>query len=410
MAISYASTPFTFVDSQFGSASASNIKSLVNVVVDRRYHKEVQKKTFFQSHGMIGADVYSEGDFAQTAPGLPVVRKTDLTAQPGDTIKMGLRKNLSFAISTGTTGGTQLVDSEVGWDLDNQLVKVEQFRQGVRTNGGINSQRNPYEPFEQTEVSLLSDWSAQQKDTSILYAMHYGFGHHLLRKYGHTNLAPTAVINTLYGNDTTMTTSRTIANMLGAGTDNVKPVTFEIGEAYCRQAEFDPISVGGDSYWVALISPKAKLALYQDATFRSAVQHARERSVDNPLFKYGDGLIYGNCIIFTYDKIRTILGGNNPAGLTVSNDVITEAAYTGIGGGLASTDLHATYFLGANAVVWADGMYSMAERIRSENDYGNIIGRAVDEIFGTKRADWKNEGGTIDINQSLLQIVNSTVL
>jgi len=198
--------------------------------------------------------------------------------------------------------------------------------------------------------------------------------------------------------------------MLGAGTDNVKPVTFEIGEAYCRQAEFDPISVGGDSYWVALISPKAKLALYQDATFRSAVQHARERSVDNPLFKYGDGLIYGNCIIFTYDKIRTILGGNNPAGLTVSNDVITEAAYTGIGGGLASTDLHATYFLGANAVVWADGMYSMAERIRSENDYGNIIGRAVDEIFGTKRADWKNEGGTIDINQSLLQIVNSTVL
>lgn len=46
MTITYATAPFTFVDSQYGSASNQNIKSLVNVAIDRRYHKEVQTKLF----------------------------------------------------------------------------------------------------------------------------------------------------------------------------------------------------------------------------------------------------------------------------------------------------------------------------------------------------------------------------
>lgn len=429
MSISYASTPFTFVDSQFGTASSGNIKNLVNIALDRRYHKQVQKKLFFSVNGMIGPDTYAEGGpdagggsdtnslEYETASGYPVIRKTDLRAVSGDTLKMGLRKNLSFTVNTGTVGAVQLVDSEVGWDMEDQQVKVDQWRQGVRTNGGINAQRNPYEPFEQTEMSLLSDWSAQIEDTSLLYTMHYGYAPHLFREFDTTNQPPTAVKNSLFGNDFTLDTTRTIANISGTGDDNISAATLEIGDTYCRQNDFDPVMVEGQGYWVVLVSPAGFAQLLRDTNFRQAMYYARERGLSNPLFQSQEAVVYSNCIIFRYDKIRSILAGNNPASLTVTNagaasSAIVEASYTGIGGGVAATKLHQTYFLAANALSLAEGPFRMAERIRKEDDYQNIIGRAIDNIFGAKRNDWVAPGGSAsspDINQSLLRIVNTVI-
>lgn len=408
MSISYASTPFQFVDSQYGSASNQNIKSLVNVVVDRRYHREVQKKMFFMRPGMIGPDTYTEGGPMETAPGYPVIRKTQLSVDPGDTIKMGLRKNLSFGVNTGVTGATQLVDSEVGPDFYNQIVKVEQWRQGVRIDNGMNSQRNPYESFEEMEMSLLSDWRAQVYDTSLLYAQHYRWAPHLFREYGHTNLVPTANPNTLFGNDTSYTTTRTIADIVGSGSDNIKGLTFEIGATFMEQSDFDPVIINGQPYWLVLCSPRAIQILYRDDEFRKSAHFARDRGDGNPLFRSAE-FNYYNCLIFRYDKVRTILGGNNPAGLTVGSKTITEAVYTGIGGGVAATSLHHTIFLGANALCAAEGKFTMGERIRAENDYNQIIGRAVADIYGCKRADWASEDAATTTNQSSLTIVNTLV-
>lgn len=409
MAITYQTTPFTFVDSQHGSASNQNIKSLVNVAIDRRYHKEVQKKMFWTVRGMIGPDQYKDGSGVQSAPGVPVIRKTDLEASPGDTIKMGLRTNLDFGINTGKISGQQLVDAEVAPDFYNMSVKIEQWRQGVRFDGGMNAQRNPYESFEEIERDALSDWSAQTMDTSLLYAAHTKYSPNLFRVHGHSKLVPTANPNTLFGNDTTLDTTRTVASLAGNGDDNVKGKTFEIGATYCEENDFDPVLVDGTPYWVALISARARLGLLQDPTFRSALENARERAKDNPLFKWAD-FLYGNTIIIVYDKIRTVLAGNNPAGLTVGSNTITEAAYTGIGGSLDDSQLHQTVFLGANALAYAEGRFAMAERIRKEDDYQQIIGRAVDNIFGAVRTDFKSEDGNTTYNKSSLIIVNSLVL
>lgn len=411
MAISYANSPYTFVDSNFGTGSASNIKTLVPQVVDIKFHRVVQAKNWWKLNGMIGADTYSEGDGSETVGGVPVLRKSELNAQKGDVIKMGQSTNLSTSYNTGIVGGFQLVDSEVGWDMNHQYVKIEQWRQGVRTNLGMNDQRNPYMSFEEQELKLLSDWQAQQEDNGLTYALHYGYAPHLFRQYGTTNLPPLESVHTIIGNDITMTETNTVANLDGAGADNVKAKTFEIGFAYAVKSNFDLVDVGGEKYLLAFISPAARLALYQDDKFRRAAELARERGNDNPLFKYAT-FAYANVLIFTYQKIESLLAGYNPAGLTVSNtgaynSSITEASYTGIGGGLSASQLHQTYFVGANALCLAEGRMGMRERV--ENDYGIILGRAVDAIWGAKRADWLNEAENTRTNQSSFKIINTLV-
>lgn len=410
MAISYASTGYGFVDSQYGTAAnATGLKTLVNQVVDKKYHKQVQKKTFWERMGMIGPDMYKEGDTNQTAPGYPVIRKEELTANKGDVIKMGLRHTVTVAHTNGgKVGDAQLVDNESATDLSSCKVSIERIRFGLRGNAGMNEQRNPYEPQGDMFNDQLADASAQLVDTSILYAGFAGFAPHLFRMNGTTNNPPTAPVNTLYGNDLTLDTTRTIADIVGGGDHNVNASTFEIGATLCEQSDYDPVMVNGEPYWLSLISPKAAMVLLRDDRFRNAFLYARERGIDNPLFKYAE-FVYNNCIIFKYDKIRTILGGYNPASLTVSGNAITEAIYTGIGGGVAATDLHQTLFFGANAIAYATGL-SKSGLVRAENDYNNIIGRATDLIFGARRVRFVKEDTTTITEQGMAMIVNTLIL
>ena len=413
MAISYATSPQSFVDSQFGTAATSTgIKVNVPVITDLRYHKAVQAKTFFAQKGLIGPDAYSDGSVTATAPGVPIIRKSDFLAKKGDTIVMHQRTNLATTNSVGIVGGFQIVDSEVGWDLNYKKVKIESWRQAVRTNVGMNAQRNPFdESFVQTEIDLLSDWTAAVEDNGILAALHYGHAYHLLRMYGTTNCPISVVMNDIMGNDEALSTSGTVADLVGDGTDNLKGSTIELGYLYCTQNNFNPIRVGGDSYFVALVSPRGMRYLFQDTQFRDAMQYARERGVDNPLFK-SDAILYHNVLIFPYDKVRSQLAGYNPAGLTVSNggaynSSITEAAFTGIGDGVSASNLHQTYFLGANAIALAEGPMKMGER--TENDYQNIVGRSADNIWGAQRMDWYDATGTINNNESAALFINTLV-
>ena len=409
MSISYGTVPYNFVDSQFGTASSGHPKTNVPVIYDRMYHRQTQTKVLFKKHGLIGDDGFNEGDTEQTAVGFPVIRKTNFSVNKGDTIIMHLEKNINAGVNSGIVGQNQLVDNEVGWNTDNLKVKIEQYRNGLLTYAGMNEQRNPYsESLIQLQMDKLSTWSAQTIDTGILYALHYGSAPHLYRQYGTTNVTCTANANTLFGNDLTMDTTRTIANLQADGSDNISPRTFEIGYAYAQKRFFDFINVDGRNYLGCLISVEAFLALYQNEDFRKAMYFARDRGVDNPLFKYGDAVVYGNCIIWTYEKMGSILAAKNPAGLSISNagaynSSITEADYTGIGGGLTTSQLTQVLFLGANAVCLAEGQMAMRERY--ENDYSILLGRAADNIWGAKRTDWLSETGSADLNQSSLNMV-----
>ena len=405
---------FQFVDSQYGTAATSTgIKVNVPVITDLKYHRRVQVKTWFKSHGMIGDDTFTEGTVEATAAGLPVIRKTDFQGKKGDTIKMHQRTNLAITTGVGIVGNNQLINREVGWDMNYKLVKVEQWRQGVLTVGAMNEQRNPVnESFEQTELDLLSDWSAQVEDSGLTGALHYGQAYHLMRQYGvsggTTSLpAPAEHPNTIIGNDTTLDTTRTISSLSAVGDDDIKAITFELAETFCKQNYFDPIRVQGEEFFVALVPPKAVAKLKRDSEFRSAMYYARERGLSNPLFQLTNPLIYSNIAIFEYDKIRTVVGAYNPAGISVSNagaynSSLTEVAYV-LPGGLASSKVVQVFFLGANALALAEGRMRMGDR--KEDDYGQFIGRDADNIWGASRMDFYDATGTFNNNQSSAKFV-----
>lgn len=400
-------TTSSFTDSQFGTAANTTaIKSLVNQVVDKKFHRQVQKKNAFKRFGLIGEDSYNEGDQSGTAPGYPVIRKTQLQSQSGDVIKMGLLKNLSSDHkSGGKVLNAQMVQNEQAYDFNNVKVSIERWREAVITYAGMNRQRNPYgESLEQIEEKLLSDWGADKQDTSILYALYAGYAPHLFRAYGTTAVVPRESPNVLIGNDTGLDTTRTVSSIVSDGTMNISAKTFEVGATFCEQSDFDPVMVDGEAFWVSLVSPKAVLYLLQDDRFRQAMLYAQARGNDNPLFKHAK-FVYNNVVIYSYDKIRSIVGGYNPAGLTVTSNAITEATYTGIGAGVSASDLHQTFFLGANAVGLAEGSIRMGDR--KEDDYGNIVGRDIDMIFGTRSMDWTSEDGTTKINQSHVKLINT---
>lgn len=420
-----ATTPFTFVDSQFGTAATSTGITLnVPKIWDIKYHKKVQIKTFFQGKGLIGPDTYTEGKYDVTTPGYPVIRKTDFQGKKGDTIIMHQRTNLDYTKNKGMVGqASQLVNAEVGWDLNNKMVKMEQHRQAVLTVGGMNEQRNPVtEPFVQTEDDLLADWTAQTIDSGLHSALHYGHSYHLFRGYYNASaasgLTPTANANTIFGNDQTLTaqtitSSTSLASYLdpSGSRDNLGALTFELGERYMDELYADPVTIGGDAYWVVLVSSAAWHKMIRDKDIRDAMLWARERGIDNPLFKNSGAFIYSNCIIMKDERIRTLIAAYNPAGLSVANvgaynSTITESAYT-LPSGVAAGQVHQTYFLGANALALAEGRMRMADR--KEDDYGQFIGRDADNIWGASRMDWNDTTATFSNNVSSLCIVNTLI-
>lgn len=406
-------TQFSFTDSQYGTAATSTgIKVNVPIITDIKYHKKVQVKLSWSRLGLLGPDNYKEGSVTATQAGYPVIRKTDFQGKKGDTIKMHQRTNLAITPNVGKVGNNQIVNYEVGWDMNYKLVKIEQWRQAVLTVGAMNEQRNPVsEPFTATEDDLLSDWTAQVEDSGLFAALHYGHAYHLFRQYGTTNLVPTKLTNFVVGNDMNLSTSAAATALKGNGDDDFKGITIELGERFMKENFFDPISVGGGQYWVCLVSARCWQKMFRDSEFRLALQYARERGIQNPLFQNSGAVIYSNTLIINAEKIRTVIGANNPASLTVSNagatnSSITEATYTGLVG-ITSAQVHHTYFLGADALALAEGRMRMADR--KEDDYGQFIGRDADNIWGASRMDWYNATGSLDNNQSALCILNTTL-
>lgn len=407
MAISYANTGFGFVDSSFGSAANSTgIKENVPKIWENRYHKAVQAKSMMTKLGLIGPDSYDVGDYSGTKPGYPIIRKTELSGKKGDEIIMGLKHDYTVNhASGGKVQDDQLVDNEDALDLSVCKVKIERHRFGLRGNGGMNEQRNPYESQPAMFDDSLTDGAAKLIDTSLLYASWCGWSPHIMRVFGVTNCAPTAPALTLYGNDLTFDTTRTIANLVGGGADNVSAKTFEIGAALMAENNRDPVMIDGEPYWLSFVSERGALALLQDDRFNKANLYARERGKSNPLFRNAE-FVWNNCIIYRYDKIRTILAGLDPTATTVSSKALVEASYTGIGGGLSASDIHHTLFFGANAVAYAEGQFK-TQIVRDENDYGNIIGRATDLIYGAQRIIYKKQDGTTKTEQGMAMIVNT---
>ena len=352
MSIAYSSSGFNFVNSITGTGSNKNLKSLVPIVWDKLYHKQVQDKLFWKTKNLIGNDTFSEGSVTESASGYPVIRKTDLSKTSGDHIVMGQLRNLTvdpfhsssspLSISTfgggGQIGSRQLVDAEQSFDFYHKKVMIDRQREGVRTDLGMNKQRNPYKSLEEIETELLSDWSAQTEEKELWFALHWGQSPHVLRNiipsdsYDLTSLPNYALrarmnVNTLVGHDETMTTytlsSSAQTQMNTSDTDfatwrtnnKISPKTFEIISAFARKNNWDFVMIDGKQYICATISPQAELVLRNNSDFRQAAYYAAERGKNNPIFAKAD-YVFSDVIVYVHNAVNDIIGAYKSDSLT----------------------------------------------------------------------------------------------
>lgn len=395
MADLYSKIGFQFVGSNFGTGALNKIKTLVPIQWDRNFHKEVQNKMLWSLRGFIGEDTFSEGDAVQTAPGFPIIRKSQLSGSPGDQIRMGLRLNPSFGINTGKVGISELVNTEDLIDFYNLSVDIERHRYGTLVEGGLTPQRSPYD-LVSAAVETLGNYEAQVKDTAIFYAYLSGWSPNIYRENGVSSADPTLHPNTKHGNDP----SQTAVSQLLKADDKFNVDTLNMIDIEMRVGNFDPVMIDGQEYWLVVIHPYSRKSLIEDSRFVNALQNARERGTTNPLFRAAEYL-YNNCLIFTYNKIPT---GINYNSLTVSSKSITEPNLTGIGDGITAAQLRWNLAFGANAVAYAE-IGSTRER-RKEDDYGQKKGFGVDMIYGMRRVTFTAESGGATITQGGFPILN----
>lgn len=199
--------------------------------------------------------------------GMPVIRKDDLSKQPGDVIHINTLKNLTGA---GVTGGSTLQGNEEALSMAQTDLTVDWFRHAVaidkRSKGRIN-----FDFILQAAQPLLSRHVAAKMDNAIF------------TEFGTATTA-------LFAGDATDTAT------LDAS-DKLSTTTLDKLKTYMVDNLAMPVSgMDGEEYFIVVIHPYDAYNLRQDTTWIAAQRDANVRGSNNPLFTGAMG-VYNGMII-----------------------------------------------------------------------------------------------------------------
>lgn len=389
MAISYSSNGY--VQQPFGNSAATTSSFLTPLVWNKILHEQVQNKLFWKD--MIGKDKGGEGSIESDVLNSPIVEKTDLRKESGDTITMGLVKQPNLADETtitymnyGKVNSQQLVDNEASLTFYYLRVPVAHFRDAILIQSGkMTDQRSPYALMSQA-TSLLSTRLAKVKDDGVFTAFYAGYSFNVWRG---NDLTGVAHPNNLYGKNKSALTD-VDAN------DVVDTDLLERLAVFGKVNNIGPVSIEGSGCYGFTVHPYGMKTLRADSLWKDAAQLALPRSKENPIFTRADGK-YSNIYVMEDNRVST---AKNYAVASSSNSIGAISAST-VGSGISATDVRMNIFFGANAIARGVAQEEYMAR-RKEDDYGNMVGFGGGYIYGDRRADWAPDqsSSTTAVNQS----------
>ena len=148
-------------------------------------------------------------------------------------------------------------------------------------------------------------------------------------------------------------------------TDKLTPDIIDLAKNIAVTADpgIRPVRVQeDDEYFVMFVGSTARYHLGNNATMVAANRDARERGVNNPLFRGGD-LLWDNVLIREVPEITKLFNGSTSTSLFKT-------------GGNGSTAVEPAFFCGAQALGWAMGERP-GLKVDSDYDYGFQPGVAV---------------------------------
>lgn len=226
---------------------------------------------------------------------MPIIRRDDLEANAGDTVKLDAVLALTGA---GATGDTALLDgNEEKMAFRQVSISVDSLQHAVRWSklGKILINHD----MRTTALNQLRKWLAGKLDDQIFNEFSGGSGASL----SEANL-PTSM-KFFAG---TATSAATVDNTDAAGRLKLNDIS-DVKAFAIASNKIEPLRLeNGEEVYGLVLHPYAALALKKDTQFQQAQREARERGAGNPLFTGALGM-WDNVILYSSTRVRTAADG-----------------------------------------------------------------------------------------------------
>ncbi len=311
--------------------ASSDIPAHVPVLYGAMILKEALKATFWDK--FTGAE----------GSGMPIIRKTELTAQPGNTIRIHTVKKLTAA---GVTGNTTLRGTEENLGFDYQDVTVDQLRHAT-SHYVMTDEQSIYDLGNLSKVAL-SDWLSGKLDDNMFTTL------------------TTSPDNIIYGGNATSINTIDAADTL---------TTTVISKAKVKAQDLlikPAFSSNGEDFYGMVIHPYQAYSLKGDSVWTQAQREAMPRGADNPLFTGALGM-WDGVVLYSNARVPRANNTNSPV-CPVGKAVLfgSGAAVNGLG----------------RAPRWDVESF----------DYGNEWGTAVAIVYGYAKCTLDNvDTGIINV-------------
>lgn len=327
--------------------------------------------------------------FVGTGKNALVQRITELTkSEKGDRAVITLVPDIE---EDGVTGDNTLAGNEAALKAYDDVIQIDQLRQGHVNTGKMNDQRSVVN-FRTEAKDQLAYWLGDRMDQLAFLTMS-GINYQYTNTGGLRPVNPTGrnLKDLTFSVDVAAPSSERFFRVAGTGLDvgdtTKVAATDKFGyrhivqlqaiakERYLRGVRGD----GNAELYHLFLHPLAMASLKLDADFLANARSAGVRGESNSLFAGGDSFLIDGVMVHEFRHVYT----NKNAAIkwgTGSNVVGSRAL-----------------FCGAQALAFADlGTGEWDER--DHFDYGNTQGIAYGKIFGMKKPQFKGAKVTADTN------------
>jgi N4-gp56 family major capsid protein len=329
-----------------------------------------------------------------TDPNSVILVKEQLAKGPGDTINVGLRAAVDGA---GVTGTATLEGSEEAMSFFNQQVVIDLFRNGVRLDGVMSSQRVSFDLRNEAK-SALADWLAQKVESLIaaefssIDGVNYASATEGQKDTWLTNNADRVLFGAAVSNGVSNDHSVALATIDGTN-DVLNSSQVSLGRRLARLAnpKIRPMKLdGGVECYVLFCHPLCFRDLVKDTAVQSAQREVYARMGDMHMITGGQAALW-------WDGV-----------LCIESEKILKLS--GVGAG--SIDVGANVLCGAQAIVVAQGGFENGSRVNyveEEFDYAAKTGFALGSIMGFEKARFDTGAGATSKQHGIVTIYSAAV-
>tara|TARA_R110000824_G_scaffold88187_1_gene216837 strand:- start:4673 stop:5785 length:1113 start_codon:yes stop_codon:yes gene_type:complete len=351
---------------EYGSFGAAADAILTQRQWSDDLHFQVQNKLFFNQKGFIGPDKGGEDGLEDSVAWYPIVEKYDLDKNQGDSVRVGLLRQLSTSLfATGNTAleGTTNIQK---MDFDGFLVWVELARTGTGWQSKVSQQRNRFHT-KGNAGRLLANVMAQYMDDSCFNAFYNGYSGHIVTEISGAS-------NTVHPNQMYAGTATTEDELDQADVFNTE--LLERMGTWLEENNINPILMeNGETGYSIIIHPRQLHTLRADDRWHNSMAEAQpQNGWENPIFSRATG-IYNGISIHVSNKIAS---------------------------GTQNESVRRAILMGAHSVGRA--VAQLPELIPSDStDFHRVHEWAIDSIFGDSRADYDQDTSDDSANPNFNQ-------